>query len=153
VSEFSTVSQTCTNNPLYNFLPLCSGSICLGRVAKSALAALSYLNLYSLLSSLYIISRFYPKFPFLLTITRYHSKARHVWSSCAKTPPLYHPPFISSLVLPPASYRIWGAPDFLSTPKYSLYPYSSTRVRGKYWDMQGDSGITLVSSFLTFLVF
>ena len=62
------------------------------RVAKSAFAALSYLNSYSLLSCLYIISKFYQKFPFLLTITRYHSKASHVWSSCAKTPVLYPSP-------------------------------------------------------------
>ena len=87
----------------------------------SALAALSYLNSYSLLSSLYIIlSKFYAKFPFLLTITRYHLKVSHVWSSCAKTPllfpsPLYFQP--CATVLP----TCWN---------YRRFHCTSTRVSG-----------------------
>jgi len=66
----------------------------------SALAALSYLNSYSLLSSLYIISKFCTKFPCRLAITRLHSKPSH--QSCLAAPvprPLssFHPPLFPTL--------------------------------------------------------
>ena len=53
----------------------------------SALAALSYLNSYFLLSSLYIIFQFYADFPPLCSLIIYHS----IWGVISCCPPLPRP--------------------------------------------------------------
>jgi len=75
----------------------------------SALAALSYLNLYFLLSSLYIISRLQANFPF----PPHHSISLDLWvKPCCPPVPRrlssFDPPLISSLVLLPTCWNYRG---------------------------------------------
>ena len=78
-------------------------------LVTSALTALFYSNLYSLLSSLYVIFKFYAKFPHPFPIMEYHSISLLMSGHPPAPRPLssFRTPPISSLTLLPTCWNYW----------------------------------------------